>query len=53
MDFGVAMALNTFELTQVFRMRGIRSGEHLQLAIKLRYPLVVDSEMVSKDCRYQ
>lgn len=48
MDFGVAMALNTFELAQVFRMRRIRPGEHLQLTIELRYPLVVDSETVSK-----
>lgn len=47
MDFRVAMLLDTFQLAQVFRMSRIRSADHLQLTIELRYPFVVDPATVS------
>lgn len=39
------MSLNTFKLSQVFRMGRVRPAEHIQFAIELGYPFVIDPEI--------
>lgn len=44
-NLGVAISLDTLQLSQVLGMRWIWPAEHVQFTIELGYPFVIDSDI--------